>query len=76
MLHTLASLVCAASHSCMQVNDINQDTIHQEIFETIPADLWSDAKMKEVVEYLYANKSLDLTNHQRQLLREVSKAFV
>ena len=41
----------------------------------IPDDLWRDAQINEVIEYLYANKQLHLTPEQKQMVRGLAEDF-
>ena len=43
--------------------------------DNVIGDTWSDAGMSEVLEYLYANKSLTLTDAQRRMIRGLAELW-
>ena len=59
----------------MQVPYVDRDLLNEEMFLGVPADVWDDANIKEVLAYLYSNKQLDLTERQKDLLRRLAEAF-
>lgn len=45
------------------------------ISSEVPKDLWKDAKLDGVLEYMYANKKLRLSSDQKEMLRELAADF-
>ena len=48
--------------------------VFQYIGEMVPQDTWADARMFEVINYLYGNKKLRLTESQRTKLKLFANA--
>ena len=55
--------------------DLDFETVKDAIYERVPKDLWEDAQMGSVIEYLYANKQLRLTDSQKRMLHDLGKAW-
>ena len=55
--------------------DLNFEDVKNELYKRVPNDLWADAKVGEVLEYLYSNKRLRLTADQKQMLHELASAW-
>ena len=51
------------------------DEITDAILNHTITDIWEEAKMGEVLEYLYSNRSLELTSAQKERLRVLAKAW-
>ena len=45
------------------------------MYRDVPTDLWHDAKIGDIVEYLYNNKNLKLSDDQKQLMHYLAKEF-
>ena len=60
--------------TCTEVTP-DADMLKDIISDGIERDSWPDAKISCVLEYLYANKHLCLTEGQRLLLHNVVQAF-
>ena len=58
-----------------QVSSFSYEDCKKYIFSAVPVDTWKDARMNEVIEYLYSNKQLKLTERQRDSLRGLVPHF-
>ncbi|CAE7313404.1 unnamed protein product, partial [Symbiodinium necroappetens] len=58
-----------------QVDNFRLDHCKAYLCQHIPADLWKDAQINEVIEYLYSNKELQLTPEQKEMVRGLSRDF-
>ena len=47
----------------------------EALYEKAPKDLWRDARIGDILEYLYSNKKLRLRDDQKQLVRDLAKDF-
>ena len=64
------------SHSLPQTLEVpdgfSYDDAKQYLYREVPKDLWKDAKLGGVLEYMYANKRLRLSEAQREMLRQLA----
>ena len=51
------------------------DEITDAVLNTTITDIWEEAKMGEVFEYLYSNRNLELTSAQKERLRVLAEAW-
>ena len=56
-------------------SDLHFNTVKEAIYQKVPEDLWQDAMVGNVIEYLYANKQLRLTDSQKHMLHVLGKAW-
>ena len=49
--------------------------VKEYIFHKTMSDTWADADMGDVLQYMYANKNLDLSEDQRSMIRALAYAW-
>ena len=67
-------MICILS-LCQDGTKASYEEVSTYIVDNVIGDTWSDAGMSEVLEYLYANKSLTLTDAQRRMIRGLAELW-